>query len=224
MSAPFTAPTFQSPRFNCPHCLAFAHVNWGRLNGQNGYTDFYEATCTSCNGTSIWMGKIPGDSVRSILLGSHTDGTMIHPAVCPVPVASHDMPEAIAADFEEARQVFSSSPRAAAALLRLCVQKLCEYLLGKKGDINQQIAELVKNGLPVRVQQALDTVRVTGNNAVHPGVMNVEDRPELVAPLFGIVNFIVENQVTMHETVNNLFQGLPDGIKAAIEKRDAPKS
>ncbi|MDH1007435.1 DUF4145 domain-containing protein [Pseudomonas nicosulfuronedens] len=223
MSAPFTAPTFQSPRFNCPHCLAFAHVNWGRIHGQEGYTEFYEAICTSCGGTSIWKGEISGSTAQAILLGSHTGGTMIYPAVCLVPAASHDMPEAIAADFEEARQVFSSSPRAAAALLRLCVQKLCEHLLGKKGDINQQIAELVKNGLPMRIQQALDTIRVTGNNAVHPGVMNVEDRPELVAPLFGIVNFIVENQVTMHATVDNLFQGLPDGIKAAIEKRDAPK-
>src|SRR5260370_18565165 len=43
-----------------------------------------------------------------------------------------DLPEDISGDFDEARDVVSASPRAAAALLRLCVQKLCKHL-GEKG-------------------------------------------------------------------------------------------
>lgn len=214
-----TTPTFLSPRFNCPHCLAFAHMEWFQLRNGRGSIPVYQAICPCCNNYSLWNASDYDYDTDEYKLG-----IIAYPKSCPVPVASPDMPANIAADFEEARQVFGASPRAAAALLRLCIQKLCEHLLQEKGDINPQISKLVQNGLPKRIQQALDTVRVIGNNAVHPGVMSVEDRPELVAPLFGLVNLIVENQITTHEQIDKLFNGLPDGVKAAIEKRDAPKS
>src|SRR5208282_5828554 len=73
-----------------------------------------------------------------------------------------DIPEEAKIDFEEARGILSASHRGAAALLRLCIQKLCNGLLGKEMDINSAIAELVKKGLRVEVQQALDSVRVIG--------------------------------------------------------------
>jgi len=214
-----TPPAFRSLRFNCPHCLAYAHMNWQRLRNDRGSTPVYQAICPCCNSFSLWVG-----SNYDLELDDYSDAAIAYPQSCSVPPASPDMPASIAADFEEARQVFSVSPRASAALLRLCIQKLCEHLLQEQGDINKQINKLVQNGLPKRIQQALDTVRVIGNHAVHPGVMSLEDRPELVAPLFGIVNLIVENQITTHTLIDELFNGLPAGAREAIEKRDTPKS
>jgi Surface-adhesin protein E len=49
----------------------------------------------------------------------------------------------------------------------------------------------VKNGLPETVQKSLDVVRVTGNNAVHPGQMDAAD-VNAAASLFALVNVIVE--------------------------------
>ncbi|NVO05159.1 MAG: DUF4145 domain-containing protein [Rhodoferax sp.] len=86
--------------------------------------------------------------------------------------------------------------------------------------MNEDIAALVQNGLPLRVQQALDVVRVVGNNSVHPGEMNIEDQPQTALALFGLVNLIVENQITQPKHVANLFSSLPDGAKNAVSKRD----
>ena len=49
----------------------------------------------------------------------------------------------------------------------------------QKGEnLNADVAKLVKKGLPVDVQQALDAVRVIGNEALHPGQMDLrDDRP-----------------------------------------------
>lgn len=103
------------------------------------------------------------------------------------------MPTDIAKDYREARSVFNPSPRSAAALLRLCVQKLC-IELGEPGkNINEDIGSLVAKGLSPKVQKALDVVRVVGNEQVHPGTLDVRDNPEIAAKLFALVNFIVDD-------------------------------
>lgn len=131
-----------------------------------------------------------------------------------------DMPEDVKIDFEEARGILSASHRGAAALLRLCIQKLCSGLLGKELDINAAIAELVKKGLRVDVQQALDSVRVVGNEAVHPGVMNIKDDRETAAALFDLVNIIVEELISQPKKIKAIYTSLPATKTAAIAKRD----
>ncbi|ADT88257.1 hypothetical protein vfu_B01540 [Vibrio furnissii NCTC 11218] len=104
--------------------------------------------------------------------------------------------------------------------MRLCIQKLCKELGGKGKNINDDIAVLVKNGLPVKIQQALDVVRVVGNNAVHPGEISLEDHPQVVTALFNLINMIVDNQITQPKQVAELFAFLPENAKSAVEKRD----
>jgi hypothetical protein len=79
----------------------------------------------------------------------------------------------------------------------------------------------VKKGLPVQVQQALDIVRVVGNNAVHPGQLDLKDDRQTANQLFGLTNLIVEVMITQPKHVNALYQTIvPEPQRRAIQQRD----
>jgi hypothetical protein len=145
----------------------------------------------------------------------------VYPDTGLAPLPSADMPEAVRKIYEEAAGISAKSPRGAAALLRLAVQNLCIDLSGKN-NINDAIAELVKQGLPPRIQKALDIVRVVGNNAVHPGQIDV-DNEHTVMSLFELLNVICEYIITMPGKVAHLYSDLPEATKQSIERRDGKK-
>ncbi|MGN6024438.1 DUF4145 domain-containing protein [Alcaligenes faecalis] len=200
-------PEEQSQQFNCIHCGVFASQRWGRLyyginSARSSALNYCQ--CGHCAEYSYWY-----------------DGRMVIPAEAPVAPAHPDMPASIQSEYDEARSIFARSPRAAVALLRLAVQKLMPEL-GEKGDnINADIKSLVAKGLPVQVQQAFDFCRVVGNNAVHPGEINLNDTPEMGQHLFNMINFIVEDRITRPKQIAELYAQLPEPARAAIEKRDA---
>lgn len=82
---------------------------------------------------------------------------------------------------------------------------------------------MVQKGLAPQIQQALDYVRVTGNNAVHPGEISLEENPEHVSIMFDMINLIVEELIHRPRLIAERFQKLPEGALKAIESRDGPK-
>ena len=113
----------------------------------------------------------------------------------------------------------NKSPKGAAALLRLSIQVLCRELGESGKNINSDIKELVKKGLPVIVQQSLDIVRVTGNDAVHPGQIDTDDI-NVVNKLFELINVIIEYMIALPKKVSGLYDTLPEEKKEGIKKRD----
>lgn len=82
----------------------------------------------------------------------------------------------------------------------------------------------MRKGLPVQIQQALDIVRVVGNEAVHPGQLDLRDDQDTALKLFGLVNLIAEVMITQPKHVAAMFSSVvPESKRAEIEKRDAPK-
>jgi len=208
----YFAPEHKKSKFTCPHCAVVAAQAWSDLyySTSEGYyrTDNHWTfcICSHCSEWSYWY-----------------DEQMMVPTSAPVEQAHPDLPAECKDDYEEARDIVGRSPRAAAALLRLLVQKLMP-LLGESGkNINEDIGDLVKKGLPIEIQQALDYCRVVGNNAVHPGEIDLNDTPEIAHSLFNMINFIVEDRISRPQKVKGLYEKLPEGARAAIEKRDAPK-
>lgn len=207
------APSIDTKSFTCPHCGTIARQYHFRatdkLGGTNnglGYNQglpVHSTVCEHCNGFCLWYKR-----------------DLVYPNRGDAPSPNPDMPAEVKSDYEEAAAISLASPRGAAALVRLAIQKLSVHLGGKGKNINDDIGKLVKNGLPETVQQALDVVRVVGNNAVHPGQIDTDD-PEVASNLFSLTNLITQYMISMPGKVKGLFEGLPDSAKEAIEKRDS---
>lgn len=214
MYTPYTSPEFKKTAFNCPLCGAFSKMDWSQLCTSEYYSDashIWRCLCSHCKESSYWQ----ADSDRS----DEESGHMVYPTTATVPLPHTDMPASVKADYEEARQICARSPRAAAALLRLGIQKLCREL-GEPGEnINSDIASLVQKGLPVEIQQALDIIRVVGNNAVHPGQFQPDDVADVASSLFELINQIVEETISKPAKLKALFERLPSGARDAIERR-----
>ncbi len=207
---PYELPTCDASGYNCPHCHAYAKQGWGNVlryikQANHGKIDGARiGTCDHCGDFTIWL-----------------DNKMIYPLTSNSPFPNADLPDEIKIDFEEARQIQSLSPRGCAALLRLCIQKLCIHLGEKGKNINDDISSLVDKGLSVKIQQALDIVRVVGNNAVHPGKIDLKDDTDISNRLFDLVNLIGEVMITQPKHIDNLYNSiLPESQKEAIKKRD----
>jgi hypothetical protein len=97
--------------------------------------------------------------------------------------------------------------------------------LGEPGkNINDDIGALVKTGLPVAVQQALDILRVVGNNAVHPGQIDLRDDAGTASQLFGLVNLIASVMISQPKQVKALYETVvPESQRRAIAERDKTK-
>lgn len=131
-----------------------------------------------------------------------------------------DLPVELVADFEEARAIVGNSPRGAAALMRLVVQKLCAHLGERGKNIDDDIASLMAKGLNPLVQKALDVVRVIGNEAVHPGTIDLKDDRDTALRLFSLVNAIADQMITHPKAVQEMYDQLPAGKIAAIDARN----
>jgi len=200
-------PFFRS--FTCPQCGTLSKQEWRRLDWeqQKGYQFEEEypiriGTCDHCNENTLWVFE-----------------KLLYPDNGNAPFPNPEMPENVLKFYREAASIHSKSPRGAAALLRLAIQVLTKELGEDGKNINTDIGNLVSKGLPIIVQQSLDIVRVTGNDAVHPGQIDT-DNPETVGQLFKLINVIVEYMIDLPKRVGGIYESLPNEKKEGIENRD----
>ena len=205
----YIAPQPDLPSFTCPHCGSIAlHSWWKRTwDGNENWSDnkankIRASKCVHCFQSTLWI-----------------DSKMYYPDTGNAPFPNPEMPVDVNKLYLEAASIYSKSPRGAAALLRLAIQVLCKELGQPGKNINTDIAALVKKGLPEIVQQSLDIVRVTGNDAVHPGQIDTDD-PKVVTQLFNLINIIVEYMIALPQKVSGLYSELPTEKTSAIKSRD----
>ena len=162
--------------------------------------------CFNCHKISVWI-----------------HDKIVYPQTGAAPPANPDLPTDIRDDYNEASSILDLSPRGAAALLRLAIQKLCKEL-GQSGEnINADIAVLVAEGLGQQIQQALDVVRVIGNNAVHPGQIDLRDDRTAAHSLFTMINLIADRMISEPKRIEEAYAALPEGAREAIARRDDPR-
>lgn len=208
----YTAPDFNKKSFTCPHCNTSSQIIYFNACWRNEKswweTRIADAkfikvgVCQNCDNAIIWI-----------------DDEYIYPEIA-LSEPNSDMPDPVKSLYTEAALICNKSPRAACALLRLAIERLCNNL-GESGNIDTMIGNLVKKGLPSIVQKALDAVRVIGNKAVHPGqiAFDVDDK-STAEMLMKLLNIITERQITEPKEIDGIFDALPQSAKDSIEKRD----
>lgn len=241
-------PEYGSKKFKCPHCYVIAQQEWFnssklssiitgvyhhifldyrlkiqdyQQNAIKTYLNFVNkqfpdqiklllsssisiAKCQACNNFSIWVNE-----------------KIVYPKNIPIDPPNDDLKDEIISLYNEAAKIFIDSPKGATALLRLALQMLL-IQIGKEGkNINNDIKELVSEGLSPKIQKALDLLRVIGNNAVHPGQINLDDNKEIAFKLFKILNMIADEMITKPNEIDKLYNDIvPEETKEHISQRD----
>ncbi|MED4136001.1 DUF4145 domain-containing protein [Priestia megaterium] len=239
MENKYTQPEYGENKFNCPNCGAFSHQQWSEIlhypfydggsidiksylrevpqmyeleeeeaissSINNFLTNNYVAisVCYQCRNASIWI-----------------DGKMVYPLLSSAPLPNQDMPKDVKELYEEARRVSALSPRASTAMLRLALEKLLPQIGAEKGNIDNMIGQLVRKGLPKEVEKALDNLRVIGNEAVHPGTIDIKDNANFASALFRLLNFVVDRMITQLKEIDEIYELLPEGKRKGIEQRN----
>ncbi len=182
--------------------------------------------CQNCK--SVSFRTITTDSEIDYDIPYPKEVIKYYPDLITTPDPNQDLPYGIQEDYQEAQAIFFRSPRGAAALLRLAIQKLCKHLGEKGKNINDDIAALVKKGHLAQNQQAFDIIRIVGNNAVHPGELDLKNDPKTVNTLFQLTNLIAESMITHPKKVkqvNALYDKIiPFTEKERITNRDTNKT
>lgn len=239
---------YGSKKFNCPNCNTIAKQNWFNCTQfsdkileiyQHNFLNYRKSTdqyteekiqrflkymesnlpdgidyyfpknlsiakCHSCNKNSIWLDK-----------------QIIFPRNISVENPNSDLNEDIQILYYEAANIFNDSLKGATAILRLALQKLLIQLGKENKSINDGIKELVEEGLNPKMQQALDFLRVVGNNAVHPGQIDLDDNKEMALKLFKILNMIADDMITKPKDMNELYNDIiPEETRGHINQRD----
>lgn len=175
-------------------------------------------TCMVCeNSFYDYANNLPSENGMEETIGI----TRIYPPEIPVniPTPNMDLPETCVRIYTEAANIFITSPRSAAVLLRLCLQQLLQEQ-GYRGSINNMIAKAVTDGVPEYIQQFMDTCRNTGNDAAHDLTIDKEEAQENAEYMFTVINTVTEWLITNKKKAQENYNKLPESVRKSIENRN----
>jgi len=204
---------FKKKIFQCPHCGISTKHEWYNLakgkiakNGINYYEafipNFYLSLCSKCKRYSVWL-----------------NDKIIYPDLSFAPWPTQDMPLDIKDGYLEARGVVTSSPKASSALLRMCLRNLMIHLGESGKNIELDISNLIKKGLPKKFHHALWAAGVIGAGATKPNEITLKDDVDTAIALFNLLNKIVEATISQQKKVKRLYTKLPKPKPARKKKR-----
>jgi hypothetical protein len=158
--------------------------------------------CFNCNEMCLW--------VYDQLVWPRREG-------CPEPKLH--APPSVRRESEEASQTLEASPRGAAALLRIAIEKLCKEL-GVSGETLKDDIELfVREDVDARVQKVLDAAQILESNAMHPGQIGLGEDRATAETLSGLVNLICEKMIMEPRHLQEVYTKVREGARTAMEQR-----
>ncbi|WP_420636249.1 DUF4145 domain-containing protein [Candidatus Palauibacter sp.] len=227
-------PQLHKTIFRCPTCSIMAQMQWVGLSlatvsagRKSEYLNniaigidrsFFAAFCQAKGCVSIWMTQKDTKRVERETDVTPITNRMIYPRTNAAPPPPNDLPESAKLLYVEAGNVMADSPRAAAALLRMCTEDIIkglsknqdvDKLLPTKATLYQHIEFLRKNdelwpgGV---IDTGLDALRFIGNDAVHSTEIRGDDDRGTVEGLFRVILMITDALITRRREVHEFEQ------------------
>ena len=163
--------------------------------------NLHVSRCYNCKGFALWVRD------RLVFPGRAEEGPHIIEIEGHVEEPSADVQEPAdveestghveerVEDFEEAAAILNKFPRGAAALTRICIQKMMPLLKETGKDLDENISSLVRKGLQVEIQQAMDVLQVLGQGPVELTQFNSREEKEAALKLFDSVKAILKRRM-----------------------------
>jgi hypothetical protein len=202
----YVAPEHEKEAFTCLYCQVYTTQDWQDLSASSPPfgSPISRSRCFHWGKFAHWHEK-----------------QMLVPANVNVPMPSSDLPEELQKIYLEARQIFTASLRGAAALLRLVLQMLMQELGEPGKNLDTDIGSLAKKGkIGTRTTKMFHSIRITGNESVHPGMINLNEDMELANALFYLINLIVFDMTSYDKYVDAIWEKMPEGKRKVAEERD----
>ncbi|WP_185040904.1 DUF4145 domain-containing protein [Curtobacterium sp. PhB172] len=172
--------------------------------------EWHLSVCAACSQGSVWRGD-----------------ELIYPSRSRTPPPHEAMPEGAKQLYVEAAAVLPHSRRAAAALARAALERLLRALpeSSPEARLDDLIAKLSSVVSPT-LWKLLTVVRYVGNDSLHGdgsselvGLYLEGDAAELVEPVFGAINSIVEEVIVQPAEAERLYSMIPEGVRLNAEKK-----
>ncbi|HFR4183370.1 TPA: DUF4145 domain-containing protein [Bacillus cereus] len=211
MEKMFLPPKCDEKVFTCPHCKSKTKHHWTTIEKHPGayrlvfssyvpestgpkakpyiiteenkkkHMKLKVSVCDICEQVTLWYAE-----------------KMLFPSAYNVEDPNADMPEEVKVLYNEAREIINLSPKSSCALLRLALEKLLVHLgCSKNKKIVENIRAMKEQGkIDEYVHAALESVRIIGNKAVHPGKIDIDDQPKYAYTLFGLLNYVVDELIS----------------------------
>lgn len=208
----YVAPAYELEAFTCPFCHAYAHQEWRDVSlGEQKPSNFspfmaipvsplFVAKCDSCKKYSVWLNKIK-----------------IYPPTSAINPPSSDMPSEVKSIYQEASNVYTYSPRAASALLRLALQKLLQSVGEKSDNVERALDNLVKRGLPAVIKEVAEALHCENSSYIRPGIIDFSDTEDIAKTFFTMLNMIVYYIITVPKNIATIAQDFPTSIQNKLK-------
>jgi hypothetical protein len=128
--------------------------------------------CHDCSGFALWVGSR---------------------LVFPINVDKMSVP-LVEEDFEEAAAILNKSPRGAAALMRVCIQKLLPLLKDNGMDRSHYDSALMRKGLEVEIQQAMEVLQVLQSDSAQLTTFESQEDKEMAFRIIDSLKAILERR------------------------------
>jgi hypothetical protein len=169
--------------------------------------NLHVSRCYNCKGFTVWVrdrlvfpikGNEPLDIIEADFRQVEEDVQELEdnvPESDEHVQASVEEVEEASEDFEEAAAILNKSPRGAAALIRICIQNMMPLMKETGKNLDENISSLVRKGLEVEIQQAMDVLQVIRRNPGQESDVDLRDETAIATRMLESLKEILERRM-----------------------------